>query len=79
MRPNAAAHSTNRLFGLGTNYYPLPWDRLTYDEELGGYQVDLVKEDLEEAPRYSAEQEPTYNRAYGEQVDTFYDRDFEAA
>ena len=66
-------------FGMGSDYYPLPWERLTYDEELGGYQVDLVKEDLEEAPRYSAEQEPAYNRAYNEQIDTFYDRDFDAA
>ena len=74
-----AVLSFGGLFGLGTDYYPLPWDRLTYDEDLGGYQIDLVKEDLEEAPRYSAEQEPAYNRAYSEQIDTFYDRDFAAA
>jgi len=74
-----AVLSFGGLFGLGTEYYPLPWDRLTYNEELGGYRVDLVKEDLEEAPRYSAEQEPAYDRAYGERIDTFYDRNFEAA
>ena len=74
-----AVLSFGGLFGLGTDYYPLPWDRLTYDEELGGYQIDLVKEDLEEAPRYSAEQEPTYNRDFSERIDTFYDRDFAAA
>ena len=74
-----AVLSFGGLFGLGSDYYPLPWDRLTYDEDLGGYQIDLVKEDLEEAPRYSAEQEPAYNRAYSEQIDTFYDRDFAAA
>lgn len=74
-----AVLSFGGLFGLGTDYYPLPWDRLTYDEDLGGYQVDLVKEDLEEAPRYSAEQEPTYDRDFSERIDTFYDRDFAAA
>jgi len=74
-----AVLSFGGLFGLGSDYYPLPWDRLTYDEELGGYQIDLVKEDLEEAPHYSAEQEPAYNRSYGERIDTFYDRDFAAA
>ena len=74
-----AVLSFGGLFGLGSDYYPLPWDRLTYDEELGGYQIDLVKEDLEEAPRYSADQEPAYNRSYGERIDTFYDRDFAAA
>ena len=74
-----AVLSFGGLFGMGTEYYPLPWDRLTYNEELGGYRVDLVKEDLEEAPRYSAEQEPSYDRAYGERIDTFYDRNFQAA
>jgi sporulation protein YlmC with PRC-barrel domain len=74
-----AVLSFGGLFGLGSDYYPLPWDRLTYDEELGGYQIDLVKEDLEEAPRYAADQEPAFNRAYSERIDTFYDRDFAAA
>ncbi|RIA46242.1 PRC-barrel domain protein [Hephaestia caeni] len=55
------------LFGLGADYYPLPWDLLTYDTEQGGYVVDLDKETLEAAPRYSDE-EPRYDRAYGEQV-----------
>ena len=74
-----AVLSFGGLFGLGSDYYPLPWDRLTYDEELGGYQIDLVKEDLEEAPRYSADQEPAYNRDFNERIDTFYGRDFAAA
>jgi len=74
-----AVVSFGGLFGLGSDYYPLPWDRLTYDEELGGYQIDLMKEDLEKAPRYSAEQEPAYNRDFNERIDTFYDRDFAAA
>jgi len=74
-----AVLSFGGLFGLGTEYYPLPWDRLTYEEELGGYRVDLVKEDLEEAPRYSAEEQPSFNRDYSERVDTYYDRNFEAA
>ena len=74
-----AVLSFGGLFGLGSDHYPLPWDRLTYDEELGGYQIDLVKEDLEEAPRYSADQEQPFDRDFGERIDTFYDRDFAAA
>ncbi len=27
------------LFGLGENQYPLPWNELTYDTNLGGYVV----------------------------------------
>ncbi|MDB5687232.1 MAG: photosystem reaction center subunit [Rhizorhabdus sp.] len=55
------------LFGLGSDHYPLPWDLLSYDEEQGGYVVDIDKEMLEQAPRYGAE-EPIFDRAFGEQV-----------
>lgn len=67
------------LFGVGSDYYPLPWDKLGYDEDLGGYVVDLDKDALEDAPHYGADQEPRYDRAYTEQVDTYYDADFDRA
>ena len=59
------------LFGLGADYYPLPWQALTYDTEQGGYVVDLDKETLEAAPRY-ADEPPVFDRAYGEQVYSHY-------
>lgn len=31
------------LFGLGSDYYPLPWDILAYDPGQGGYVVNLDK------------------------------------
>lgn len=46
------------LFGLGSDYYPLPWDVLTYDTEQGGYVVSLDKSVLEKAPRYASGREP---------------------
>jgi sporulation protein YlmC with PRC-barrel domain len=55
------------LFGLGSDYYPLPWEKLTYDTDQGGYVVDIDKETLEGAPHYGAD-EPRFDRAYGEQV-----------
>ncbi|WP_447728400.1 PRC-barrel domain-containing protein [Sphingomonas koreensis] len=59
------------LFGLGTDYYPLPWEKLSYDVEEGGYVVDIDKEALEDAPSYGVS-EPAYDRAYGEQVYGYY-------
>jgi sporulation protein YlmC with PRC-barrel domain len=56
------------LFGLGSDFYPLPWEMLTYDVEEGGYLVDIDKETLEDAPRYSGDQEPTYDADYGARV-----------
>ena len=59
------------LFGLGTDYYPLPWELLAYDSEQGGYVVNLDKEVLEEAPRYDRNK-PHYDVAYGERVHGYY-------
>jgi sporulation protein YlmC with PRC-barrel domain len=57
------------LFGLGSDHYPIPWDMLTYDTDLGGYVVDIDKSRLDDAPRYTAEHaEPAYDHVYGRQV-----------
>jgi hypothetical protein len=60
------------LFGLGSDYYPLPWDKLSYDEDEGGYVVDVDKAKLEGAPKYAAGNEPAFDRDYGEQVYGYY-------
>lgn len=60
------------LFGMGGDYYPLPWDVLTYDTQQGGYVVDLDKEVLEKAPRYSATDEPRFTQDYGREVYGYY-------
>lgn len=67
-----AVLSFGGLFGMGSDYYPLPWEILTYDTGQGGYVIDLDKSMLEKAPRYSAGQEPTYNREYGREVYGYY-------
>jgi hypothetical protein len=61
------------LFGLGTDYYPLPWGRLSYDRELGGYVVDVDKAALTDAPRYG-DLQPDYDRDYDDMVRAYYDR-----
>ena len=60
------------LFGLGSDYYPLPWDVLTYETDQGGYVVDLDKTVLEKAPRYTSNDEPTFDRDYGREVYGYY-------
>ncbi len=64
------------LFGLGSDYYPLPWDVLTYDTDQGGYVVNLDKDVLEKAPRYAANAEPTFDRDYGREVYGYYGVDY---
>ena len=55
------------LFGIGSDYYPIPWDMLDYETDQGGYVVDIDKTRLEGAPRYG-EQEPVYDHGYGREV-----------
>ena len=59
------------FLGVGSDYYPLPWDMLEYDVEQGGYVVDIDKDSLEDAPRFKDE-EPVFDRAYAEQVYSHY-------
>ena len=71
-RVRYAVMSYGGLFGMGERYYPLPWDTLTYDEDQGGYSVNLTREQIEGAPSYESGQEPQYDRAYGQQVYGYY-------
>jgi hypothetical protein len=35
--------------------YPLPWNSLKYDTELGGYRTGITLQQLNEAPKYSSD------------------------
>lgn len=38
------------IWGFGARAYPLPWSMLRYDKEVGGYMIDLTREQVEAAP-----------------------------
>ncbi len=67
-----AVMSFGGFLGMGGSYHPLPWKVLTYDTGKGGYMVDLDKDRLQKAPSYTGSQDPTWNRAYGSQIDSYY-------
>lgn len=68
-----AVMSFGGFLGMGESYHPLPWKALTYDTNLGGYVVDLTREQLQGAPSYAAGQEPQWSDAsWGRQVDDYY-------
>ena len=60
------------LFGIGSEFYPVPWNHLRYSNEHGGYIVDLDRTVLEKAPRYNEAAEPSFDPAYGRQIDDYY-------
>jgi hypothetical protein len=67
-----AVLSFGSILGMGGDYYPLPWDILTYNRNQGGYVVNLDKSLLEMASRYSVSDEPKYDRDYGRKVYGYY-------
>ena len=41
------------FLGIGDDHYPLPWQSLKYDTNLGGYRTNVTADKLKGAPKYS--------------------------
>ena len=68
-----AIMSFGGFLGLGSDYYPIPWSKLTYNRNLGGYVVDIEPRVLEGAPAYAAGAEPRWgDRTYEEGLHHYY-------
>ena len=66
-----AVISFGGLFGIGAKYHPLPWEALKYNEELGGYGVDVNKERLTNAPSYESS-DFEWTPRFRSEVDSYY-------
>jgi len=67
-----AVLSFGGFLGFGDEHYPLPWDQLTYDTTLGGYRVDLTKDKLEGAPKYSGTDWDWEDRNRAREINDYY-------
>jgi hypothetical protein len=67
-----AVLSFGGILGLGSDYYPIPWNSLKYDTTLGGYRTDITEAQLQGAPKYSGEQWDWEDRERGRQVYEYY-------
>jgi hypothetical protein len=43
------------FLGLGNDHYPLPWQSLKYNTELGGYQTMIPPDQIKGAPKYASD------------------------
>jgi len=48
-----AVLSFGGFLGLGHDHYPIPWQSLKYDTQLGGYRTGITESQLKGAPKYS--------------------------
>ncbi len=67
-----AVLSFGGFLGMGHEHYPLPWSKLEYDESLGGYRVDITKDQLEGAPRYDDSGDDFWTAENGRRVYDYY-------
>ncbi len=68
-----AVLSVGGFLGIGARYHPLPWKSLTYDPDLGGFVVDVTRDQLERAPTYEAADRPWSDPRFGRSVYDHYD------
>jgi len=57
--------------GIGQDYDPVP-SKLTYNEDLGGFQIDITKEQLEAAPRYGQDDDFEYYEDNNRRICDYY-------
>ncbi|MBV9331895.1 MAG: PRC-barrel domain-containing protein [Alphaproteobacteria bacterium] len=68
-----AVMSFGGFLGIGDDYYPVPWPMLKYNEDLGGYEVNISDAQLKGAPKFSKDQSWEYeDRSKEQALYTYY-------
>ena len=68
-----AVLSFGGFLGIGDDHYPLPWQSLKYDTNLGGYVTGITESQLQGAPKYRDDAGWNWNDpATGRSVNDFY-------
>ena len=68
-----AVLSFGGFLGIGDDHYPLPWESLKYDTNLGGYRTGITEKQLQGAPKYRSDNDWSWeNRTRTRDVDDYY-------
>lgn len=73
-----AVMSFGGFLGIGERYHPLPWDALDYRHDMGGYVVNISREQLENAPSHGREEDPWADPHYGRGLYNHYGMTYRA-
>ena len=57
-----AVMSFGGFLGIGAHEHTIPWEKLTYDTQLGGYRTDITQEQLTGAPVISGDERVWWDR-----------------
>jgi hypothetical protein len=67
-----AVMSFGGFLGIGSDFYPLPWDRLTYNPRLDAYELDVSEEQLRKAPKFAKGAAADWSAEEGKRVSDYY-------
>ncbi len=68
-----AVMSFGGFLGMGQEEHAVPWNKLTYDTNLGGYRTDITEEQLRGAPAFSRDREYDWtDRAREQELHDYY-------
>lgn len=71
-RVSYAVLSFGGFMGIGDDHYPLPWEKLDYDQDLDGYRVDIDRAKVEGAPRHGKGDNPEWTPGWGREIYQYY-------
>ncbi|MEX2615194.1 MAG: PRC-barrel domain-containing protein [Alphaproteobacteria bacterium] len=71
-RVSYAELSFGGFLGIGEERYPLPWAKLHYDTELGGYRADVTEEQVKGAPNYTNYDDYDWSPEGGRRIYDYY-------
>ncbi len=61
------------FFGMGGDEYTIPWNRLNYDTNLGGFVTEITEAQLRGSPDFGRNNdEDWYDRASEEELNDYY-------
>jgi hypothetical protein len=69
-----AVMSFGGTLGFGDSLFPLPWSYLEYDVAKDGYVLDVTREQLAKAPKFTTSEAPEFTTSYRQNVSRFYSR-----
>ena len=67
-----AVLSYGGFLGMGEEYYPTPSTNLKYDTSLGGYLVNLTRDQLDSAPKYNKSSDYAWSRDNDQRIYDYY-------
>ena len=69
-----ATMASGGILGIGSDFYALPWNALTYSTDIEGYKLDVDREKLEGAPADSEDNlvHSLEDESFGEKVHDYY-------